>query len=109
MFGSILILFFLPWLDKSPVRSGNYRPMYRIAFWVLVADVLVLGWCGGSPATPFYIILSQITAAYYFAHFLIIVPIISRLETPRPLPNSITEAVLGDKSGSRMTETALSA
>ncbi|MBO9713637.1 cytochrome b N-terminal domain-containing protein [Sphingomonas sp.] len=95
MFGSILLLFFLPWLDKSPVRSANYRPMYRIAFWVLVADVLVLGWCGGSAATPLYIILSQICAAYYFAHFLIIVPIISRFERPRPLPNSITEAVLG--------------
>jgi ubiquinol-cytochrome c reductase cytochrome b subunit len=46
---------------------------------------------------------------YYFAHFLIIVPIISRLERPKPLPNSITEAVLGDKGGSRMSETALSA
>ncbi|HWU95197.1 MAG TPA: cytochrome b/b6, partial [Sphingomonas sp.] len=64
MFGSILILFFLPWLDKSPVRSGSYRPMYQIAFWVLVADVLVLGYCGGSPAEPLYVILSQIAAAY---------------------------------------------
>jgi ubiquinol-cytochrome c reductase cytochrome b subunit len=109
MFASILLLFFLPWLDKSPVRSGNYRPLYRIFFWVLVVDVLVLGWCGGSPAEPVYILLSQLAAAYYFAHFLIIVPIISRLETPRPLPNSITEAVLKDESGSRMTETALSA
>jgi ubiquinol-cytochrome c reductase cytochrome b subunit len=109
MFGSILLLFFLPWLDKSPVRSANYRPMYRIAFWVLVLDVLVLGYCGGSAATPGIVITSQITAAYYFAHFLIIVPIISRLERPKPLPNSITEAVLGDKSGSRMSETALSA
>ncbi|MES2444334.1 MAG: cytochrome b/b6 [Pseudomonadota bacterium] len=109
MFGSILLLFFLPWLDRSPVRSGNYRPMYRIAFWVLVIDVLVLGYCGGSPATPLYVILSQIAAAYYFAHFLIIVPIISRLERPLPLPGSITEAVLGGKSGSRISETALSA
>ena len=109
MFASILLLFFLPWLDKSPVRSGNYRPLYRIFFWVLVVDVLVLGWCGGSPAEPIYILLSQLAAAYYFAHFLIIVPIISRIETPRPLPNSITEAVLKDESGSRMTETALSA
>jgi ubiquinol-cytochrome c reductase cytochrome b subunit len=94
MFGSILILFFLPWLDKSPVRSGHYRPMYRIAFWVLVLDVLILGYCGGSPAEPIYVILSQVCGAYYFAHFLIIVPIISRLERPKPLPNSITEAVL---------------
>ena len=106
MFGSILILFFLPWLDRSPVRSAHYRPMYRIAFWVLLVDVLILGWCGGSPAEPVYVITSQIAAAYYFAHFLIIVPIISRLETPKPLPNSITEAVLGGKGGSRLTETA---
>ncbi|MDF7775062.1 cytochrome b N-terminal domain-containing protein [Sphingomonas sp. AOB5] len=95
MFGSILILFFLPWLDKSPVRSANYRPLYRIAFWVLIVDVLILGYCGGAAATPFFIIMSQICAAYYFAHFLIIVPIISRIETPKPLPGSITEAVLG--------------
>jgi len=109
MFGSILLLFFLPWLDRSPVRSANFRPAYRIAFWVLVLDVLILGYCGGSAATPGLVIASQLTAAYYFAHFLIIVPIISRLERPKPLPNSITEAVLGDKGGSRMTETALSA
>lgn len=109
MFGSILLLFFLPWLDRSPVRSANYRPMYRVAFWVLVADVLILGWCGGSPAEPLYVIISQIAAAYYFAHFLIIVPIISRIETPRPLPNSITEAVLGDEGGSRITATAATA
>ncbi|WP_404334342.1 cytochrome bc complex cytochrome b subunit [Sphingomonas sp. MMS12-HWE2-04] len=109
MFGSILLLFFLPWLDRSPVRSANYRPAYRIAFWVLVLDVLVLGYCGGSAATPAVVIVSQLTAAYYFAHFLVIVPIISRLETPKPLPNSITEAVLGDHGGSRISETALSA
>ncbi|MCW3836046.1 cytochrome bc complex cytochrome b subunit [Sphingomonas canadensis] len=95
MFGSILILFFLPWLDKSPVRSANYRPVYRTLFWVLMVDVLVLGYCGGSPADPAYIIASQLASAYYFAHFLIILPIVSRLERPRPLPGSITEAVLG--------------
>ncbi|MDB5709506.1 MAG: cytochrome [Sphingomonas bacterium] len=107
MFGSILLLFFLPWLDSSPVRSANYRPAYRIAFWVLVADVLVLGWCGGSPATATYVIISQVAAAYYFAHFLIIVPLISRAERPRPLPNSITEAVLAKKGGTSPRETAL--
>ncbi|WP_313535640.1 cytochrome b N-terminal domain-containing protein [Sphingomonas sp.] len=109
MFGSILLLFFLPWLDRSPVRSANYRPMYRVAFWLLVADVLILGWCGGSPAEAKYVIISQIAAAYYFAHFLIIVPIISRIETPRPLPNSITEAVLKGEGGSRITATAATA
>ncbi|UIJ46207.1 cytochrome b N-terminal domain-containing protein [Sphingomonas cannabina] len=107
MFGSIVLLFFLPWLDTSPVRSANYRPTYRLFFWVLVADVLVLGYCGGAPAEPFYIILSQIAAAYYFLHFLLIIPIISAMERPRPLPNSITEAVLAGKGGNRLSESAV--
>ncbi|MBR0553708.1 cytochrome b [Stakelama marina] len=107
MFGSILILFFLPWLDKSPVRSSNYRPVYRIFLGILLIDVLVLGWVGGSEATPTYLILGQISAAYYFLHFLVILPIVSALERPRPLPNSITEAVLKGESGSRMSETAV--
>lgn len=107
MFGSILLLFFLPWLDTSPVRSANYRPVFRAFYVLLVIDVLVLGWCGGSPATPLYVILSQICSAYYFAHFLIIIPLISRAERPRPFPNSITEAVLGKKGGTSPAHTAL--
>ena len=107
MFGSILLLFFLPWLDSSPVRSNNFRPKARVAFWVLVVDVLLLGWCGGSPATPFFIILSQITAAYYFLHFLVILPWIARTERPAPLPNSITEAVLAKHGGTAPTKSAL--
>ncbi len=94
MFSAILLLFILPWLDKSPVRSGNYRPAFKKFFWLLVADVLVLGYCGGSPAEEPYVMISQLAAAYYFAHFLIILPIVSRMERPLPLPNSITEAVL---------------
>jgi len=94
MFGSIILLFFLPWLDKSPVRSGNYRPAFKKFFWLLVIDVLILGWCGGAPAEEPYVMISQLAAAYYFAHFLIILPIVSRMERPLPLPNSITEAVL---------------
>ena len=48
MFASILLLFFLPWLDRSPVRSGHYRPVFKRFFWLLVVDVFVLGWAGGS-------------------------------------------------------------
>ena len=107
MFGSILLLFFLPWLDASPVRSANYRPTYRVFFWILVVDVLILGYCGGSPAKPAFIIAAQIAAAYYFAHFLIILPIISRSERPRPMPNSITEAVLAKHGGTSPAQTAL--
>ena len=107
MFGSILLLFFLPWLDTSPVRSSNFRPKARVAFWILVADIAVLGYCGGSPPNPIYVILGQISAAYYFAHFLIILPIISRSERPKPLPHSITEAVLDKHAGTSPAKTAL--
>ena len=94
MFASILILFFLPWLDKSPVRSGNYRPLFKRFYWLLVADVLVLGWAGGAVVTPFVIAVGQAATIYYFLHFLVILPIISQIERPEPLPYSITDAVL---------------
>lgn len=94
MFASILLLFFLPWLDKSPVRSGNYRPKFKIFFWILIIDVLVLGYCGGAPAAEPYVMISQVASAWYFAHFLLILPLIAKLERPDVLPMSITEAVL---------------
>jgi ubiquinol-cytochrome c reductase cytochrome b subunit len=96
MFGSIALLFFLPWLDTSPVRSGNYRPLFKKFFWFgLIPCIIVLGYCGVMPAEGIYILMGQIASAYYFAHFLIILPIISRIEKTLPLPNSITEAVTG--------------
>ena len=95
MFSAILVWFFLPWLDRSPVRSGKYRPMFKWFFLVLVLDVLVLGYCGGSPAEEPYVMISQIASMYYFLHFLVILPIVSSIERPDPLPFSITEAVLG--------------
>jgi len=96
MFASILVWFFLPWLDKSPVRSGHYRPAFKWFFGALVLDMLVLGYCGGSPAAEPYVMISQIATAYYFLHFLVILPIVSMVERPLPLPFSITEAVLGE-------------
>jgi len=96
MFSAILVWFFLPWLDRSPVRSGSYRPLYRKFFWFgLVPAMLVLFYCGGAPAQEPFVMLSQLASLYYFAHFLIIVPIVSSIERPEPLPFSITEAVLG--------------
>jgi len=96
MFGSIALLFFLPWLDTSPVRSGNYRPLFKKFFWFgLIPCIIILGICGVMPAEGKWILLGQVAAAYYFAHFLIILPIVSRIEKPLPLPNSITEAVTG--------------
>ncbi len=95
MFAAILVWFFLPWLDKSPVRSGSYRPKMRLAFWILLFATAVLFYCGGAPAAEPYVMMSQLAGAYYFAYFLIILPLLSRIEKPLPLPNSITEAVTG--------------
>ncbi|MEE4350061.1 MAG: cytochrome b/b6 [Pacificimonas sp.] len=98
MFASILLLFFLPWLDKSPVKSMRYRPQMKLWTYVLLADIVVLSICGGAPAEEPFVIISQIATMYYFAHFLIILPIVSANETPLPLPNSISDAVLKGKA-----------
>jgi ubiquinol-cytochrome c reductase cytochrome b subunit len=96
MFGSIALLFFLPWLDTSPVRSGNYRPLFKKFFWFgLIPCIIILAICGVKPAEGKWILLGQLAGAYYFAHFLIILPIVSRIEKTEALPNSITEAVTG--------------
>ncbi|MDZ4307105.1 cytochrome b [Allopontixanthobacter sp.] len=95
MFASILVWFFLPWLDKSPVRSGHYRPLFRIFFWILVVDMAALFYLGGAHAEEPFIMFSQLATAYYFLHFLVILPIVSSIEKPKPLPYSITESVLG--------------
>ncbi len=97
MFGSILIWFFLPWLDKGPVRSGHYRPTFRKFFWFgLIPCMAVLFYCGGAPAEEPFIMLSQVATAYYFLHFLVILPILSSIEKTEPPPYSITDAVLGN-------------
>ena len=108
MFGSILVLFFLPWLDTSPVRSANYRPVYRWFLAVLLLDVLVLGYVGGAAPTAGVILLGQVASAYYFLHFLVILPIVSALEKPVALPHSITEAVLAKHGGTSPAKTAMS-
>ncbi|NNC46944.1 MAG: cytochrome b/b6 [Sphingomonas sp.] len=94
MFASILILFLLPWLDRSPVRSGHYRPLFKRFYWLLVIDVLILGWAGGAVPTAPVVATMQLATIYYFAHFLIILPIISKIERPLPLPQSISSSVL---------------
>ncbi len=98
MFGSIAILAFLPWLDTSKVRSGRYRPLFRWFFWLFVADSLVLGWIGSQPPSDSLVLLSQIGMAYYFGYFIVVLPVLGLIETPEPMPASITDAVLA-KSG----------
>jgi ubiquinol-cytochrome c reductase cytochrome b/c1 subunit len=94
LFSSIGILLFLPWLDTSRVRSAVYRPAYRLFFWIFVFVCIGLGWLGSKPPEGIYVIVARVFTAWYFIHFLVILPLLGLLETPRPLPNSISEAVL---------------
>ena len=98
MFGSILILLALPWLDTSRVRSGTYRPIFKQFFWVFVIVCVGLGFLGSKPPEGAYVIWSRILTAYYFIHFLVIMPLIGLLESPKPLPSSISDSVLAKKA-----------
>lgn len=94
MFGAIAVLFVLPWLDTSKVKSAVYRPLYKQFFWILVICGLGLGYLGSQPAEGGYVIASRILTAWYFFHFLVIMPVLGMIEKPRPVPESITAAVL---------------
>ena len=94
MFSSIAVLFLVPWLDTSKVRSAVYRPRYKFFFWLFVANALFLGWLGSQPAEGAHVTMSQMATLYYFAFFIVAMPLLGFIETPRRLPNSITEAVL---------------
>jgi ubiquinol-cytochrome c reductase cytochrome b/c1 subunit len=97
LFGSILILAFLPWLDSSKVKSARYRPLFKQFFWIFFVVCILLGWLGAKPAEGGYVIAARILTIYYFAHFLVILPLLGMFEKPKPLPNSISESVLGAK------------
>ena len=99
MFGSIAIMAILPWLDTSRVRSGRYRPVFQVFFWLFAINAVLLGWLGAKPPEGGYVIASRICTAYYFAYYIIILPLLGLFETPKALPASIAESVLG-KSGS---------
>ena len=98
MFGAIAVLFILPWLDTSRVRSATFRPIYKWFMLVLVVDVIVLGFCGANPPEGFWVPLSQVATLYYFFHFLILLPVLGKIERPLPLPPSIADAVLKKKA-----------
>jgi quinol-cytochrome oxidoreductase complex cytochrome b subunit len=94
MFGSIGLLFILPWLDTSPVRSARFRPVYKWVFWLLVADVILLAMVGAHRPEGLWVIAGRLGTLYYFVHFLILFPLIGIFERPLPLPTSISAAVI---------------
>ncbi len=99
MFAAVLVLVFVPWLDTSRVRSAKYRPYYKIAFWFFVFTCVALGWLGSKPAEQPYVFWSQFFTIAYFAFFLVALPVLGLIETPKQLPRSITESVLGKVTG----------
>jgi ubiquinol-cytochrome c reductase cytochrome b/c1 subunit len=106
MFGSIAVLFVVPWLDTSRVRSCTFRPVYKWFVFVLVIDMLTLGYCGAHSPDAFInlglfnlplLVVARLGTLYYFFHFLILLPVLGKIERPLPLPPSIADAVLKKK------------
>lgn len=102
MFGATFILFFLPWLDTSKVRSATFRPIYKWVYWAFVIDCFALGFVGYH--SPDYIFdnlgglsnqtLGQISTVFYFSFFLFALPLLGLYEKTKPLPKSLSEPIL---------------
>ena len=97
MFGSIVVLFFLPWLDTMKVKSARYRPLYKIFFLLFVISCLLLGYLGAKAPEGIYLFLSRVSTIYYFAFFLVIMPVLSRIEKPLPMPIGISNSALNNR------------
>ncbi|WP_420433766.1 cytochrome b [Hyphobacterium sp.] len=111
MFGAIGVLFVLPWLDGSPVKSMRYRPVAKWFFLIFVIACFGLGWCGaenpdnhvlGTPLT--FLVMAQALTAYYFAYFLVILPVLGFIEKPKERPVSIEASVLGNQPAAASAE-----
>ncbi|MEO8322117.1 MAG: cytochrome c1, partial [Bradyrhizobium sp.] len=107
MFGAIVVLAFLPWLDNAKTRSSKYRPLAKQFFWIFVVVCVLLGYLGAQPPEGIYVIAGRILTFCYFAYFLILLPLLSRIEKPRPVPNSIAEDVLAKSGGKVMASIAI--
>jgi ubiquinol-cytochrome c reductase cytochrome b/c1 subunit len=104
MFGAVALLAFVPWLDTSRVRSAKYRPIFKWVFWAFVFVCVALGYLGSKPAEGSYVTWAQIYTVLYFLFFLVALPVIGIIETPKKLPRSITEAVLGPDAAAEVAK-----
>ena len=92
MFGAIAMLFALPFLDKSKVTSGTYRPLFKKIFTLFILNFLFLGWLGQAPAEGWYIWASRFSTFFYYAYFLVFMPHLPKFEKTLDIPDSIDEA-----------------
>jgi quinol-cytochrome oxidoreductase complex cytochrome b subunit len=81
MLGSILVLLLIPFINTSDIRNTTYRPIFKFFFWLFLADFVILTWVGQKPVRDYFILTSQIATVYYFAFFLIIIPIVGTIES----------------------------
>src|SRR6266536_1889108 len=107
MFSAILVLAFLPWLDSAKTRSSKYRPLAKQFFWIFVVVSIGLGYLGAQPPEGIYVIAGRILTVCYFAYFLIVLPLLARIEKPRPVPNSIADDVLAKSGKAPMVSTVI--
>jgi quinol-cytochrome oxidoreductase complex cytochrome b subunit len=98
MFGSIILLMALPWLDRSPVRSGTFRPVFKWLFWLFLIDCVVLGYVGAKPPEGAMLTLGRVATFWYFFHLIVLLPLLAKYEKTKPLPESISAAVLAKRS-----------
>ena len=98
MFGAIMILFLLPWLHTGKIRSSTYRVFYKKFFWLWLGVCVVLTWLGQETPEGWKLLLSRILTAWYFIHFLVVLPVCGWIEKPKFMPKSIAEALAMNKS-----------
>jgi ubiquinol-cytochrome c reductase cytochrome b subunit len=103
MGGAIVVLFLVPWLDWSRVRSCRFRPLMKQFFWAFAVVCVILGYCGSQAVDAAVagvplVWVARICAVYYYAFFLLVMPVVGLIETPRKLPASIAQSVLGDSA-----------
>jgi len=80
MLGAILVLFVIPFVDRSPIRSPRFRPIFNFFFWLFAANFFLLGFLGGHPAEEPYILASRLSSVFYFSYFVLILPVNSMIE-----------------------------
>ena len=80
MGGAIAVLLLIPFINTSYVRNTTYRPIFKVCFWLFIVDYIILTWIGQKPVRNAFIFVGQVATVYYFVFFLILIPIVGKIE-----------------------------